>query len=223
MHPLNLINRNFMLENPLNLKSVTKKRAFLGNITTAIRKKASLLCRDDNVVFDVACGNGLLFAELSRLNPGQIKFVGVDQSDYLLNEARSIFLDNSVSGAFLVKGDIFKLPFRNKKFARITCLNTILNMPSLEKVEELLTELMDVCSDDGKIVIDVRNKLNPVIRLKYWWHARNSEFPTIAYGLKDIFNILKRRGCCISRCLTVGFPLPITASAFILEIVKNKK
>ncbi len=212
-----------MVEKSLDLSSITKKRAFLGKITTAVRKKAALLCMHDEVVLDVGCGNGIFFAQLNISGTETMKFIGLDRSGPLLEESKNIFVDNSVKNVILIKGDIFNLPFKKGQFKRITCLNTILNIPTLEEVEKLLIELVNVCSDDGKIVIDVRNSSNILIKLKYWLHQKRGEFSTIAYSLRDIYEIARKHGFSVKRCLTVGFPLAITASAFVLEINKNSK
>lgn len=206
------------MKTALNTSSVTKKRAFLGNITSMIRKKACEMCTDDDLVFDVGCGNGLFFALLNQTSLKKVKFIGLDYSEYLLNEAKNIFDDNRVKDFELIKGDIFMLPFKCETFKRVTCLNTILNIPTIEKVEKLLVELMNVCSPDGKILIDVRNRLNPYIRLKYWYHSKKAGFPTIAYGLNDIYNILNKYGFRATKRIVIGIPFILTASAFVLEI-----
>lgn len=206
----------------LNLSSVARRSAFLGSITSIIRTKACQLCVNDDKILDVGCGNGLFFAELNQLTIKGESFIGIDCSEDLLNEAKRIFLDNSVKKAVLIRGDIFALPFEKRGFKRITCLNTILNIPNIEKVEKLLTEMMNICSFDGKIVIDVRNKSNPYIRLKYWQHSINGVFPTIAYRLQDIRLILRKHGFHIAKCITIGIPFSITAWAFVLEIERVK-
>ena len=207
----------------LNTSRVTKKRAFLGNITSMIREKACEMCMDDDLIFDVGCGNGLFFALLNQTSLKKVKFVGLDYSEYLLNEAKNIFDDNGVKDFKLIKGDIFMLPFKYETFKRVTCLNTILNIPTIEKVEKLLIGLMNVCSPDGKILIDVRNRLNPCIRLKYWHHSKKAEFPTIAYGLNDIYDILNKHGFRVVKQIAIGIPFILTASAFVLEVEKIKR
>ncbi len=212
-----------MPKTELNISSVAQKKAFLGNITTGIRDKAAELCVNDDLTLDIACGNGLFFAYLNQTGKNSMKFIGMDQSAELLREAKDIFRDNGVvDNAELVRGDIFKLPFKKGLFKRVTCLNTILNLPSIDKVEQLLIEMMNVCADNGKIVIDVRNKSNPYIRLKYWLHRRRAQFPTIAYGLNDINEIFRRRGFRVIKRLPIGIPLPIAASAYVLEVEKMK-
>lgn len=201
----------------MNLSSVSRKKAFLGNITTAVRDSAWKLCRDDETILDVCCGNGLFF--LNTKTEATIKRLlsGIDISEELLKEAKKIFQDNSIQGIHLIRGDAFQLPFKNGTFDRIVCVNTLLNLPSLDAVETLLVEMMRLCKSNGKLLVEIRNQSNLYIRLRYWIHARKQKFPVRAYQLADILNIFKRHEFHCTRILPIGCPVEFVAKAFLIE------
>ncbi|HHT9159936.1 MAG TPA: class I SAM-dependent methyltransferase [Candidatus Brocadiaceae bacterium] len=72
-------------------------------------------------------------------------------SDELLKEAKKIFQDNSIEWVSLVRGNAFQLQFKQKTFDRVICVNTLLNLPSLDIIETLLVELTRICNANGKI------------------------------------------------------------------------
>ncbi|MEK7733776.1 MAG: class I SAM-dependent methyltransferase, partial [Planctomycetota bacterium] len=169
----------------MNLSNVSRKKAFLGNITTSVRNEAWKLCRHDKTILDVCCGNGLFFLNFQELNSsgssishypqkeetsgnvardtsplplqeddrrdGKRVLIGVDRSDELLKEAKRIFLDNAFDGVALLRCNAFQLPFKSSAFDRVVCVNTLLNLPSLDAIETLILELMRVCKAGGKL------------------------------------------------------------------------
>ena len=204
----------------MNISGVSRKKAFLGNITTAVRNKAWELCRDYETILDVCCGNGLFF-----LNEGINKklLVGIDKSEELLREAKRIFTDNCIEDASLIRGNAFQLPFKPETFDRVVCINTLLNLSSLDIIETLLLELMRVCKPTGRLLIEIRNQSNPYIRLKYWMHSRKQKFPVRAYKIEDISNIIERHKFHCTKILPIGCPVEFIAKAFLIEAGRIKQ
>ena len=204
----------------MNISGVSRKKAFLGNITTAVRNKAWELCRDSETILDVCCGNGLFF-----LNEGINKklLVGIDKSEELLREAKRIFTDNCIEDASLIRGNAFQLPFKPETFDRVVCINTLLNLSSLDIIETLLLELMRVCKPTGRLLIEIRNQSNPYIRLKYWMHSRKQKFPVRAYKIEDISNIIERHKFHCTKILPIGCPVEFIAKAFLIEAGRIKQ
>ncbi len=201
----------------MNLSGVSRKKAFLGNITTAVRNKAWELCHVHESILDVCCGNGLFFLNTGTIPIAKRQWVGVDRSEALLKEAQKIFLDNAIEDVRLIRGNALQLPFKPETFGRVVCVNTLLNLPSLEVIESLLVELMRICKANGKIVVDIRNQSNPYIRLRYWMHARRQKFPVKAYRVADISGIFERHGFRCARVLPIGRPVGFLAKAFLIE------
>ncbi len=206
----------------MNLSSVSRKKAFLGNITTAVRNRAWELCHDSKSILDVCCGNGLFFLNSKIEPPAKRLLIGIDTSEAFLKEAKKIFRDNSVEDVCLVHGNAFRLPFKPESFDRVVCVNTLLNMPSLDVIETLLVELMRICNVNGKILVDIRNQSNPYIRLKYWIYSKRQKFPVKAYKVKDIADIFKRYGFHCTRILPIGCPVEFIAKAFLIEAERTK-
>jgi ubiquinone/menaquinone biosynthesis C-methylase UbiE len=207
----------------MNFSNVSRKKAFLGNITTAVRNKAWELCHDSETILDVCCGNGLFFLHSKEKTPGKRLLAGVDKSMELLEEAKKIFQDNSIRDVSLIRGDAFQLPFKTETFDRVVCINTLLNMASLEIIETLLAELMRLCKPNGRLLVEIRNQSNPYIRLKYWMHSRKQKFPVRAYKIEDISNIIERHKFRCMRVLPIGCPVDFIAKAFLIEAGRKKQ
>ncbi len=205
-----------------DISSVSKKKAFLGEITHRIRNAAWHICKDrTGYILDVGCGNGLFFTSLRR-NKGKI-FVGADLSLELLKEARAVFRDNNISGVHLAQGDAFRLPFKKESLDVVLCLNTLYNLESWEKVIELLDGMMEVCKPNGRIIFDIRNRANPFMRLKYWWHRRKRTFFTYAYRMDQVTNFLESRSFAVETKVSVGFKLLPFAYVIEAEKISSKK
>ena len=204
----------------MNISGVSRKKAFLGNITTAVRNKAWELCHDSETILDVCCGNGLFF-----LNEGINKklLVGIDKSEELLQEAKRIFTDNCIEDVSLIRGDAFQLPFKPETFDRVVCVNTLLNLATLDIIETLLVELMRICKPTGRLLIEIRNQSNPYIRLKYWMHSRKQKFPVRAYKIGDISDIFERHEFHCTRIVPIGCPVEFIAKAFLIEAGRIKQ
>lgn len=234
----------------MNLSNVSRKKAFLGNITTAVRNEAWKLCRHDKTILDVCCGNGLFFLNFQELTrSGNVSYsprkeeksgraardtspipfqedggmdgkrilIGVDRSDELLKEAKRIFQDNTIGGVELLRCNAFQLPFKSSAFDRVVCVNTLLNLPSLDAIETLILELMRVCKAGGKLVTDVRNRHNPYIRWRYRLHAKKEPFPIKAYTVEELEDIFHRHGFSYTKIVPIGCPFKFCAKAFLIE------
>ena len=233
----------------MNLSNVSRKKAFLGNITTSVRNEAWKLCRHDKTILDVCCGNGLFFLNFQELNRSRVShhqqneetygdsardtsprplqedgdrdekrvLIGVDRSDDLLKEAKRIFLDNAIDGVELLRCNAFQLPFKSSAFDRVVCVNTLLNLPSIDAIETLILELMRVCKADGKLVIDIRNRHNPYIRWRYRLHAKKEKFPIKAYKVEELEDIIRRHGFSCTKIVPIGCPFKFCAKAFLIE------
>ena len=206
-----------MPQSPLDTTSVKRPGAFFGRITRAVRALAAgrFDSAGGGLTLDVGCGNGLFFASL---NARDARLVGADLDLDLLREAGQVFTDNRIANARLVQGDAGALPFPNGTFDNIFFLNTLINIPDDEIVRRLLEELMRLCRPGGRIFIDIRNRSNPYLRLKYWWHNRREDFPTRVYHLRQIGGVFASAGFRVVARHPVGPRFPFGAFAYLLEV-----
>ncbi|MSS70947.1 MAG: class I SAM-dependent methyltransferase [Candidatus Latescibacteria bacterium] len=202
----------------VNVSRVARRGAFLGGITSQVRSRAAALLRQaSGTVLDVGCGNALLFAEAGE--GADLRRVGLDGDPALLREARAVMADNGVSGAHLVRGDAFRLPFRAGAAEVVLLLNTLVNLPSDDLAERLLRGLMEVCRPGGRLIFDIRNGSNPLLRLRYALHNLRGDFSTRAHRLARIRRLCAANGFEIVRAEPVG--LRWMAWAYVVEAQKR--
>jgi ubiquinone/menaquinone biosynthesis C-methylase UbiE len=172
-----------------------------------VRTAAGLLKDYKGNVADIACGKGPLLKELLPLKDKRI--VGVDQSSKQLSEAHT-------AGMPVALGNILVMPFKSGIFDIAICLNTIYNFSSLPEFQPAFTEMIRIINDNGKIVIDIRNRRNPVIRIKNWLHNRKNLFPTVPYIPEDITRAMNVTGCRLVRKKAVGINNRYLAWGYIM-------
>ncbi|KPJ99495.1 MAG: hypothetical protein AMK71_09675 [Nitrospira bacterium SG8_35_4] len=177
-----------------------------------VRTAAALLMNYTGKVADIACGKGPLLKELSPLNG--TKIIGVDQSWQQLSEANS-------TGMAVALGNILVMPFKSSAFDMAVCLNTLYNFTSLSEFNPAFGEMLRIIHDSGKIVIDIRNRRNPVIRIKNWLHNRKKLFPTIPYIPEDIIRALQAAGCRLVQKKAVGINNRYLAWGYVMIFEKG--
>ena len=173
---------------------------------------AELLLDYKGKVADIACGKGPLLNELLPLNGKRI--YGVDQSSKQLAEANA-------AGMSVAMGNILVMPFKSNAFDVAVCLNTIYNFSSLPEFQPAFTEMLRIINDNGKIVIDIRNRRNPVIRVKNWLHNRKKLFPTVPYVPEDITRVMNDAGCRLVQKKAVGINNRYLAWGYIMIFEKG--
>ena len=187
----------------LDLSGVRRPGAFLGGITSRVRTLAAGLLRATRgTLLDVGCGNALLFAEAGG-GPG-LTMIGVDQDPRLLREARGVLADNGVHGVRLVRGDAFALPFRPGSADAVALLNTLVNLPSEAQAQGLLKSLMAICKPGGRVVFDIRNRANPLLRVRYAVHGLRADFTTRGHGLGWVRRVCEECGFELVRAEPIG-------------------
>jgi len=177
-----------------------------------VRAAAELFMGDKGKVADIACGKGPLLKELFPLNGKRI--FGLDQSWQQLADANA-------AGMSVALGNILGMPFKGGVFDRAFCLNTIYNFSSLSDFTPAFREMLRIINDNGKIIIDIRNKRNPVIRIKHWLHNRKKLFPIIAYVPEDITMVMNASGCRLARKKAVGINNRYLAWGYIMIFEKG--
>ncbi len=186
-------------------------RNYLPTIT--VKAAAELLRDHKGMIADIACGKGTLKKELLPSN-GKMVF-GIDRSQELT-------VDANKAGTSAVTGNILEMPFKDGSFDMAVCLNTIYNFPSLSKFGPAFMEMIRIINKHGKIILDIRNRKNPVIRFKNWMHNRKNLFPTNPYIPEDIIKVMNDSGYRLIEKKAVGINNQYLAWGYILVFEKGE-
>ena len=203
----------------LQTGSVARPGAFLGEITQAVRDLAvERYGTAEGRTLDVACGNGLFFAALPRTTS---RLFGSDLDVSLLEESRSVFSDNDLTGVCLSQADAAHLPFQSDTFDNIFFLNTLINISDDRVVSYILNELMRVCRPGGRVFVDFRNGRNPVLKLRYGLHNLVADFTTRGYDFKQIAGSFETSGFDPVQVHVAARRVPIGTLAYLIEARKS--
>ena len=187
-------------------------RNYLPEITV---KAAAELLRDyECTVADIACGKGTLKKMLSPSNGKRV--FGIDRT-------QEHTVDANNAGTSAVTGNILEMPFKDGAFDMAVCLNTIYNFSSLSEFEPAFREMIRIINEHGKIIVDMRNRKNPVIRFKNWLHNRKDLFPTTPYIPEDIIKVMKAAGCRLTGKKAVGINNRYLAWGYIMIFEKRDR
>jgi hypothetical protein len=96
----------------------------------------------------------------------------------------------------------------------VVCLNTLLNLRSLDVVSVALGEMTRVSR--GYVLVDIRNGDNPLLRFRYWRHRRRATFPTVGYRLQDMKEIFRHNGFPVEQVFPIGVDHPWLALGYVI-------
>ena len=177
-------------------------------VTTAER----VLMEYKGRIIDIACGNGPLLRELHQHKNKSA--VGIDINPNQIAQAQA-------AGVNAILGDMFSMPFPDETFDASVCLNAIYNFSSLRELGPAFREMIRLVKKDGRLLIDVRNKRNPFIRIKYWLHNKKKLFQTNPYTPDDLETAMKAVGGRLVTKYAIGINNPFLAWGYILVFEKE--
>lgn len=171
-------------------------------------------------VLDVGCGEGLLLGGLRQQGFGG-RMTGVDIWNDILSRCRGR-LGKDVS---LVQASAVALPFATAVFDPVVCVNVFFNLPSWEQVTDSIRELARVCRTGGSVIIDIRNRANLFLAVKYatarFYDPTAHNLALRTYYLRDIEVVLASYGLRDVVCESVGWPHNRFAPIFVIKAVKR--
>lgn len=184
-----------------------------------IREKSFKLCNGaKGRLLESGCGEGLflkLFEERRNL-----ELFGIDIDKKLLNRANAKFGER----VRLEEADAEKLPFEDNFFDAVICINVIFNLPDFNCVKNVISELSRVCMKNGVLIIDIRNKLNPLINLKYklakYYDSTVINLPLKTYSPFDIFDLLRKNHFEIVKLVPIGFFFWLFSPVIVIKAKK---
>jgi ubiquinone/menaquinone biosynthesis C-methylase UbiE len=192
-----------------------------GFLSYRIREKAVSLIESDGRLLDIGAGEGLLLKIFE--SDTSKKFYGIDLDKGWLKRA-SERCPNKKRSLFIL-GDGRYLPFKSDVFDEVTILNLFMNIPSKKVVLSFLQESLRVCNDQGKVIFDYRNIMNPWVFTSYKTvrlHDPDIKLPLRAFTRREIKGILRSLG--IRRGIAY-YPIPkwwkINSPAYVVKIQKG--
>lgn len=168
-------------------------------------------------LLDIGCGEGLLFETLLT-KENMPRCVGIDTEHEVLEIASERFRKMKPHSQNFLKAHAQKLPFLNKSIDIAICINTFYNFHTKGDVVEALEEMERVCKQDGFIIFDVRNKINPLVYLSFklvWMY--DTQVTLNAYSLKELTTVLASRGMVIKETVPIGFPVTMFAPIILVK------
>jgi len=134
-----------------------------GFLSHRIRQKAVSLIGGEGRLLDVGAGEGLLL-KIFESDTRQW-FYGIDLDTEWLKQAAERCLNKKRS--LFIRGDARYLPFKDGVFDAVTILNCFMNTPEREIVASFIQESFRVCKQQGTLIFDFRNMMNPWIFTLY--------------------------------------------------------
>ena len=177
-------------------------------------------------ILDAGCGNGALMLELIRKGHRGI-LVGADFSNGMLEvlteRTGAVASRGQVvhEGLYLCRTLVQELPFAASTFDAVICVNTLHNLPSEEAVMTALKEFMRVCRSSGRLILQIHNANNPLVRRHFALYSR-SHMPLRSYTAKWLRSVLESGGFRITKQVPLGFPVSAIAPFLVVKAEKLK-
>lgn len=174
-------------------------------------------------LLEVGCGEGLFLRKLMPIGNNKRGLFGLDISYSQLKKAHQ----RCNSFANVIQADISAIPFSDNSFDTIVCINVFMNIEDGRVVDKAISELSRVGRSGCAVIFDIRNKLSPIIRLKYklakYYDATIDSSRLRLYD-PDIFEQkLSKAGFRIAHKATIGFPAGKFAPIVVMQAINQKK
>lgn len=182
-----------------------------------VRQEALRLCAGACSLLEVGCGEGLFLEKAAHLKPN-MRLAGVDMSPKLLARAST-----RAPSAQMIQADARCLPFGDAAFDTVICINVLMAFNKQADIIAVIRELIRVCAPGGKIIFDIRNASNVLLRLKYalapYYDGTIRHGDVNAHTLQHVFQWLESVGWRAHTIRSVGFCAGIRSCApvFVIE------
>lgn len=118
--------------------------------------------KDGDKIIDIGCGNGRFYEYISKKK--KIKYMGIDNSENLINEAKK------EKNAAFKKADMLEIPARDEEYDLAVLIASFHHIPGKKLRKEALREIIRVVKNKGTIIITVWNLFQPKYK-KYIWQS----------------------------------------------------
>lgn len=153
-----------------------------------VRKLAlDLTKKSSGRVLEIGCGEGLFLEQMMIQNPA-LEVYGLDLRSDLLEKAKSRLAD--LGKVDLRLADALNLPYSDNFFDTVVCVNVFFNLAGQAQFKQIFSQAARVCKKGGKIIFDIRNKRNLLLRLKYalakYYDATVKNLPLTTYDPAEV-------------------------------------
>lgn len=189
-----------------------------------IRQTVLELCRNaSGSLLEIGCGQGIFLIQLSRLNPA-LQLVGIDNDPEMIRLGDRRLKESGVKNISLVWQQADKIVFQDNSFDAIVCINVFLNM-DLELISRTLAQMSRLCKPGGKIIFEFRNRLNPLLVLKYrlapYYDKTIIGKKLGTFFPRDIEAALRQENFTVTRQIRHGFFIKALSPVIIIEAQNN--
>lgn len=153
----------------------------------------SVICPGDTVL-DLACGPANQLAQVAVMNP-RCRFIGLDASPSMLQEARATLQRLRVTNAELVQADMTDLSaFRSESVDCVVCTMSLHHLPDTQTLAEVMREIGRVLRREGGLYIADFGRLKRPSTQRYFaqdWQREQSAGFTQEYlqSLRAAFSV----------------------------------
>ena len=193
-----------------------------GHWQDRIRRTALSACTEtEGQIVEIGCGEGLFLKTLTAEN-GASAITGLDIRHDLLISAKQ---RTEGSHCGLIQADAGNMPLAANVFDAVICINVLFNLPSFEKVRETFCEISRISKPGSIFVFDIRNSLNPLLRVKYglakYYDDTVRDLPLMTYRVSQVESLLRENGFEQTKCTRIGFPGGAIAPIAVIEARKH--
>lgn len=123
--------------------------------------------KNGQFVADLGCGNGRFYKFISKHR--EIKYLGIDNNEKLLEKARKDFKKDEKEE--FVKGDLISLPLDNEMVDIAVSIASLHHIPSTDFRNKSIQEIHRILKKEGILILTVWNLFQPKYK-KYIWKSR---------------------------------------------------
>lgn len=170
---------------------------------------------DNTDILEVACGTGLVFEQIVKLNPNG-KNIGIDLSPDMLKKAKERLRKVKVVAYELKEGDALKLDFANNTFD-IVINNFMVDLMPADTFDKIAEEFYRVTKPNGKVIVSTFSYGKKKINKIWFWVAKN--IPDLLTACRPV----SFKGNLVRAGFEIEKDIEISQNTFPSEIIRAKK
>jgi len=159
---------------------------------------------------DIGCSGGRYTNTLVSMG---MDAIGIDTGIKPL-----IYASKKLDASF-IRANVIKLPFKEKRFGLILCINLLHHFED-EALEEVLEEISNVIKPGGIFIFDVKNKMNPIMWYKYK-KEDSVEFTLKARTIREMTKHIEKYGFEVIKKKGILFPIALFAPFVVVFTRKD--